>query len=927
MPDSFGSQSTLRVGPREYTVFRLAALAKDFPQSARLPYALKVLLENLLRCEDGRVVRPEDVQALAAWSGASDPHREIAFTPSRVLLQDFTGVPAIVDLAAMRDAMQHMGGDPRRINPLQPAELVIDHSVQVDDYGTGLSFRTNADLEYARNHERYVFLRWGQKAFRNFRVVPPETGIVHQVNLEYLARVVFTDDGARPPLAYPDTLVGTDSHTTMINGLGVLGWGVGGIEAEAAMLGQPVSMLIPPVVGFKLHGRLPEGATATDLVLTVTEMLRGKGVVGKFVEFHGDGLAQLPLADRATIANMAPEYGATCGIFPVDAETLRFLRFTGRPEPLVELVEAYTKEQGLFHTADTPEAVYSNTIELDLSTVEPSLAGPTRPQDRVRLSEAKKSFQDALKGLLSKAVPKVARKEVIRLQTESGVPAAAAGGTAQTLPVAPLVQRLAEKGTPELEHGSVVIAAITSCTNTSNPSVMMAAGLLARKAVERGLQTKPWVKTSLAPGSKTVTDYLIEAGVMRSLEQLRFYLVGYGCTSCIGNSGPLPPPISKAIEENDLVVAAVLSGNRNFEGRIHPEVRANYLASPPLVVAYALAGRMDIDLHHEPLGTSADGTPVYLRDVWPSQQEVREAIERCVHSETYQKVYSQAFEGDTRWKSLAVPEGDLFNWHPSSTYVKHPPYFVNMGVKPEPVADVRGARVLAVLGDSITTDHISPAGSIKPQSPAGQYLIEHGVEPRDFNSYGSRRGNHEVMVRGTFANVRLKNRLAPGTEGGVTRHLPSGEQMSIFDAAMKYEQEGVPLLVLAGKEYGSGSSRDWAAKGPRLLGVRAVIAESYERIHRSNLVGMGVLPLQFGAGDSASTLGLTGEEVYDVEGLAEAIASGFAHGRDVTVKARRPDGVERVFHATVRIDTPQEVLYYQHGGILQYVLRQLLAKK
>jgi aconitate hydratase len=928
MADTFGSKSTLRVGERDYTIFRLHAVEKSFPQAARLPFALKILLENLLRTEDSLIVRADDIEALASWQGSAKTNREIAFTPSRVLLQDFTGVPAIVDLAAMRDAMKRMGGHPRRINPLQPAELVIDHSVQVDDYGSGLSFRTNADLEYARNHERYVFLRWGQKAFRNFRVVPPETGIVHQVNLEYLACVVFTDESAKPhPLAYPDTLVGTDSHTTMINGLGVLGWGVGGIEAEAAMLGQPVSMLIPAVVGFSLHGQLPEGATATDLVLTVTEMLRRKGVVGKFVEFYGEGLAGLPLADRATIANMAPEYGATCGIFPIDAETIRFLRFTGRPEPLVRLVEAYAREQGLFHTRDTEEATYSDTIELDLASVEPSLAGPTRPQDRVRLRDAKKSFQDALKVLLSKAVPKAAPKEVSRLQGEGGNQTAVVAGTTQPLPLTAKVQSLAEQATADLDHGRVVIAAITSCTNTSNPSVMVAAGLLAKKAVERGLQTKPWVKTSLAPGSKAVTDYLIEAGLMRSLEQLRFYLVGYGCTTCIGNSGPLPPPISQAIDERNLVVASVLSGNRNFEGRIHPEVRANYLASPPLVVAYALAGRMDIDLVHEPLGEDSSGNPVYLRDIWPTQQEVQESIARAVHSETFQKVYQKAFEGDKRWQSLLVPEGDLYNWHPSSTYVKHPPYFEDMPAQPPAVTDIHGMRVLAVLGDSITTDHISPAGSIKAQSPAGRYLIEHGVQPRDFNSYGSRRGNHEVMVRGTFANVRLKNRLAPGTEGGVTRHLPDGEEMSIFDAAMKYEREGVPLLILAGKEYGSGSSRDWAAKGPRLLGVRVVIAESYERIHRSNLVGMGILPLQFGAGDSPTTIGLTGEEVYDIEGLSEAVASGFARGRQIAVRARRPDGVERRFQATVRIDTPQEVLYYQHGGILQYVLRQLLAKK
>jgi aconitate hydratase len=755
-------------------------------------------------------------------------------------------------------------------------------------------------------------------------VVPPETGIVHQVNLEYLARVVFTDETSKPrPLAYPDTLVGTDSHTTMINGLGVLGWGVGGIEAEAALLGQPVSMLIPQVIGFKLTGRLPEGATATDLVLTVTETLRRKGVVGKFVEFYGDGLASLPLADRATIANMAPEYGATCGIFPVDAETLRYLRFSGRPEALIRLVEAYTKDQGLFHTPAALEASYSDTVELDLGTVEPSLAGPTRPQDRVRLSEAKPAFADALKVLLSKAEPKPVAKDVKRLEGEGGAQTAPGA----TEPAAPFIPTPTPKETRELEHGSVVIAAITSCTNTSNPGVLLAAGLLAKKAVERGLQSKPWVKTSLAPGSKVVTDYLIEAGLMRPLEQLGFYLVGYGCTTCIGNSGPLPPTVSRAIEEGNLVVAGVLSGNRNFEGRIHPEVRANYLASPPLVVAYALAGRMDIDLYHEPLGHDPQGRPVYLRDLWPTQHEVQQTIERCVRSTMFQKVYSEVTLGDDRWRALAVPEGDLFQWDPDSTYVRHPPYFVDMSPEPPPVREIRQARVLAVLGNSITTDHISPAGSIKVQSPAGRYLIDHGVQPKDFNSYGSRRGNHEVMVRGTFANVRLKNLLVPGTEGGVTRHLPDGEVMSIYDAARRYEQEGVPLLVLAGKEYGSGSSRDWAAKGPRLLGVRAVIAESYERIHRSNLVGMGVLPLQFGAGDSAAILGLTGEEVYDIEGLAEAINSGFAKGREIKVRARRPDGVVREFQATIRIDTPQEVLYYQHGGILQYVLRQLLAQK
>jgi aconitate hydratase len=907
MVNSFGSQGLLRVGDRDYTLFRLAAVQQKFPQAERLPYSLKILLENLLRTEDGLVVRPDDIAALARWDPHARPSREIAFTPARVLLQDFTGVPAVVDLAAMRDAMRRMGGDPRRINPLLPAELVIDHSVQVDAFGSPSAFQINAEHELARNRERYAFLRWGQKAFRNFKVVPPDTGIVHQVNLEYLARVVFVSEEGGRRTAYPDTLVGTDSHTTMINGLGVLGWGVGGIEAEAAMLGQAVSMLIPEVVGFRLTGRLPEGATATDLVLTVTEMLRKKGVVGRFVEFYGDGLAGLPLADRATIANMAPEYGATCGIFPVDAETVRYLRFTGRPEEQVRLVEAYMKEQGLLHTAETPSAAYSDTLTLDLASVEPSLAGPTRPQDRVRLRESKKAFADSLQVLLSRA------KGGKSLPQVAGTPAAA--------PAAPA------PSAGDVRHGSVVIAAITSCTNTSNPSVMLAAGLLAKKAAERGLQTKPWVKTSLAPGSKVVTDYLVEAGLMRPLEQLRFHLTGYGCQTCIGNSGPLPAPVSKAIEDGNLVVAAVLSGNRNFEGRVHPEVRANYLASPPLVVAYALAGRMDIDLYNEPLGTDAKGQPVYLRDVWPNQQEVQQAVEHSVRSDMFHKEYGEVFKGDEHWQALPVPEGEVFNWEPASTYVRHPPYFEGMGKQPAPVQDIRGARVLALLGDSITTDHISPAGSIKPQSPAGRYLVEHGVPVSDFNSYGSRRGNHEVMVRGTFANVRLRNQLAPGTEGGVTRHLPDGAPMSIYDASVKYHDEGVPLLVIAGKEYGSGSSRDWAAKGPLLLGVRAVLAESYERIHRSNLVGMGILPLQFQAGDNAASLGLAGEEVYDIAGLADAVAGNFAGGRDITVRARRADGSDRTFRATVRIDTPQEVRYYQHGGILQYVLRQLLERK
>jgi aconitate hydratase len=935
MSSSFGGESILKVGDREYTIYRLSAVEKKIPRAARLPFSLKILLENLLRNEDGRIVRASDIEALARGRPAAQgngevaftpsacgtgsnafptaANKEIAFTPSRILLQDFTGVPAVVDFAAMRDAMKQMGGDPKRINPLQPAELVIDHSVQVDDFGTPQAFRTNAELEFMRNRERYAFLRWGQKAFRNFRVVPPDTGIVHQVNLEYLARVVFTDESAKPrPRAYPDTLVGTDSHTTMINGLGVLGWGVGGIEAEASMLGQPVSMLIPQVIGFKLHGRLPEGATATDLVLTVTEILRKKGVVGKFVEFYGDGLASLPLADRATIANMAPEYGATCGYFPVDAETLRYLKFSGRPVWLIDLVESYMKEQGMFFTPASPEAQYSDILELELGTIEPSLAGPTRPQDRVKLRDAKSAFAGSLKTLLAK---------------KSGVKGPALAVSETRTEKARLLTADPESGTPELHHGSVVIAAITSCTNTSNPSVMVAAGLVAKKAVERGLQVPPWVKTSLAPGSKVVTDYLVDAGLMPHLEQLRFHLVGYGCTTCIGNSGPLPPAVSRAVDENDLVVAAVLSGNRNFEGRIQSEVRANYLASPPLVVAYALAGRMDIDLYTEPLGRDSKGNPVFLRDIWPTQKEIQNAIERSVRSEMFQKEYGEVFKGDDRWNSLPVPEGDLYKWDVTSTYVKHPPYFINMGEQPARVSDIRGARVLALLGDSITTDHISPAGAIKAQSPAGKYLTEHGIAVKDFNSYGSRRGNHEVMVRGTFANVRLKNLLAPGTEGGITRHLPDGEQMSIYDAAKKYEQEGIPLIVLAGKEYGSGSSRDWAAKGPRLLGLQAVIAESFERIHRSNLVGMGILPLQFLDGQNAASLGLTGEEMYDIEGLASGIADGFSQDRQIKVRARRHDGSAPEFQASVRIDTPQEVLYYQHGGILQYVLRQLLSQK
>ena len=885
--NSFGSRATLRVGDRAYEVYRLDALEKAGFAVSRLPFALKILLENLLRFEDGLSVRHEDVEALARWSPEADPSHEIAFMPARVLLQDFTGVPAVVDLAAMRDAMRRLGGDPRKINPLLPAELVIDHSVQVDAFGSPAAFQVNADLEFERNRERYAFLRWGQGAFRNFRVVPPDTGIVHQVNLEHLARVVFTTDDSRPQ-AYPDTLVGTDSHTTMVNGLGVLGWGVGGIEAEAAMLGQPMTMLIPQVVGFRLTGRLAEGATATDLVLTVTQMLRARGVVGKLVEFFGPGVAALPIADRATIGNMAPEYGATCGIFPVDEEALRYLRFTGRPAWRVALVEAYAKEQGLFHTPDSPEPVFSDTLALDLGSVEPSIAGPKRPQDRIGLKGAKAAWAQALPTL-------------VQGQGPGEAPVAVNGG-----------QHM-------LRHGSIVIAAITSCTNTSNPSVMVAAGLLAKKAVERGLQTQPWVKTSLAPGSKVVSDYLAQAGLMPYLEQLRFHLVGYGCTTCIGNSGPLPEPVSAAIKQGQLVVLSVLSGNRNFEGRIQSEVRGNYLMSPPLVVAYALAGRMDLDLLTEPLGQGRDGRPVLLKDIWPSAAEVAETVEKALHPEMFGKEYGAVFEGDERWKGLPVPQGELYEWDETSAYIRRAPYFDGMPRVPGPVADIAGARVLAFLADSITTDHISPAGSIRKDGPAGRYLVERGVEPRDFNSYGSRRGNHEVMVRGTFANVRIKNKLVPGVEGGVTRHLPDGAQLSIYDASVRYQAERVPLVVLAGKEYGAGSSRDWAAKGPRLLGVRAVIAEGYERIHRSNLVGMGVLPLQFKAGESAESLGLTGEETFDVVGVAAALAG----AREVTVRAKAASGAVREFRATVRVDTPKEADYYRHGGILEYVLRQL----
>ncbi len=929
--NSFGSRSVLRVGSKEYEIYRLKALDEKGISTRHLPYSLRILLENLLRTEDGRNVTADYIKALAAWNRKSKPAKEIAFTPSRVLLQDFTGVPAVVDLAAMRDAMKRLSGDPTLINPLQPAELVIDHSVQVDEFGTPQSFQLNAELEFIRNKERYAFLRWGQTAFHNLAIVPPDTGIVHQVNLEYLARVVFVQEQNGRRSAYPDTLVGTDSHTTMINGLGVLGWGVGGIEAEAAMLGQPVSMLIPQVVGVKLTGKLHEGATATDLVLTITEMLRNHGVVGKFVEYFGPGLQELPLADRATIGNMSPEYGATCGIFPVDKESLAYLRLTGRSEEQIALVEAYCREQGLFHDDKTPDAEYSELLTLDLNTVESSLAGPKRPQDRVTLAQAGESFRIALPSLIKPkaaaqvaAIPAVASgkapsgsvaKQVDRWEQEGGSPTAIGIDNHKVEEHVPADVKKA------LRHGSVVIAAITSCTNTSNPSVMVAAGLVAKKAVEKGLTVPPWVKTSLAPGSKVVRDYLEKAGLLPYLEKIKFHIVGYGCTTCIGNSGPLPKEVSEAIDEKDLVVASVLSGNRNFEGRINSEVRANYLMSPPLVVAFALAGRIDLDLRKDPIGKGKDGQPVYLSDLWPPQREVEETIRKSISSDMFTRSYGEVYHGDNRWRGLPVPKGETYTWEKDSTYIRRAPYFDDMSLKPPPIEDIRSARVLAVLGDSVTTDHISPAGSIKKDSPAGKYLVEHGVKPADFNSYGSRRGNHEVMVRGTFANVRLRNKMVPSLEGGYTRHLPGGAEMSIFEASEKYIAEGVPLVILAGKEYGSGSSRDWAAKGPRLLGVRAVIAESYERIHRSNLVGMGILPLQFLAGESAQSLNLTGEEVFEISAVNELVRK-FTAGRQVRVRAGQKE-----FHALVRIDTPQEAQYYANGGILQFVLRQLIASK
>jgi aconitate hydratase len=882
--NSFNARDKLNVGAQVFEIYRLEKLEQQgLGPIGSLPFSLRILLENLLRCEDGRFVHADDIRALSKWT-PNGPQKETAFMPARVLLQDFTGVPAVVDLATMREAMQKLGGNPKRINPLFPAELVIDHSVQVDSFGKADSFGLNAQLEFQRNIERYQFLRWGQNAFRNFKVVPPDTGICHQVNIEYLARVVCAMPNGNRLEAFPDSLVGTDSHTTMVNSLGVFGWGVGGIEAEAAMLGQPLSMLVPEVVGFKLHGRLPEGSTATDLVLTVTEMLRKKGVVGKFVEFYGSGLSSLSVPDRATIANMAPEYGATMGFFPVDDETLSYLRFTARSHEQIALVEAYCKEQSLFRTDSTPDPQFSDKLELDLGSIEPTVAGPKRPQDRVALKNAKSSFTKVVEG---------APTQEVTVKNN---------GDAFTL-----------------SSGAVVIAAITSCTNTSNPSLMLGAGLLAKKAVERGLQVKPWVKTSLAPGSKVVTDYLQASGLISYLEKLKFHLVGYGCTTCIGNSGPLPEPIGAAIKENNMIAVAVLSGNRNFEGRVHPLVRANYLASPPLVVAYALAGRMDLDLTTDSLGTGSDGKPVFLREIWPTPQEVEATVRASVTTEQYRKEYAEVFEGDAQWKGMQIPEGDLYQWDANSTYIKLPPYFENMPKNPAPLADISGARVLAVLGDSVTTDHISPAGSIAVDSPAGKYLIAHGVKPHEFNSYGARRGNHEVMMRGTFANIRLRNQLAPGTEGSWTLHLPDNEKMYIYDASVKYREDGVPLLVIAGKEYGSGSSRDWAAKGTRLLGVRAVLAESYERIHRSNLVGMGVLPLEYLPGENRESLGLTGHEVFDIEGIAT-----LAPRKEATVHAKSADGKVKTFKARIRVDTPEEVSYYRHGGILQYVLRQML---
>ena len=881
--DSFGARASLGVGDRKYDIWRLGAVSSGHVD--KLPFSLRVLLENLLRHEDGVAVTKEDIEAVAAWDPKAEPSVEIAYHPARVILQDFTGVPAVVDLAAMRNAIQTMGGDPAQINPVQPVDLVIDHSVQVDHSASHEAFDLNVKLEYLRNRERYLFLRWGTESFENFRAVPPGTGIVHQVNLEFLGRTIWSRQDGDTWLAYPDTLVGTDSHTTMINALSVLGWGVGGIEAEAAMLGQPISMLVPQVVGFKLHGKLPEAATATDMVLTVTQMLRARGVVGKFVEFFGPGLEHLSLPDRATISNMAPEYGATCGFFPIDDETLAYLQFTNRPEEEVKLVEAYAKEQGLFRTADTPDPVFTDTLELDLSTVVPSIAGPKRPQDRIALTDSKTAW-DALVQKQAKAVDSKVGVEDF-----------------------------------ELSHGSVVIAAITSCTNTSNPSVLVAAGLLARNAVERGLRTKPWVKTSLAPGSRVVTEYLTKSGLLGDLESLGFHVVGYGCTTCIGNSGPLPEPIANGIGEGDLIATSVLSGNRNFEGRISPHVRANYLASPPLVVAYALAGHMGIDLYKEPLGKDEDGEDVFLKDIWPSPTEVQEVVRTTLGKKMFAEQYAGVFDGDENWRKLATPSGQLYAWDDASTYVRNPPYFEGMGPEPDALQDVAGARVLAKLGDTVTTDHISPAGAIPKDGPAGKYLIEHGVKPTDFNSFGSRRGNHEVMIRGTFGNIRLRNQLAPGTEGGWTRHQPSDEQMTIFDASERYRAENVPLVVLGGTEYGTGSSRDWAAKGTILLGVKAVIVKSFERIHRSNLVGMGVLPLVFKDGEGIDELGLTGKETFAIQGIAD----GLSPRKTLKVTATTDDGKTTEFEVIARLDTPNEVEYYRHGGILQYVLRNMLS--
>jgi aconitate hydratase len=912
--NSFGTRTEIRSGGQPVQIYSLPALEKaGFPRVARLPYSLKILLENLLRRENDAFVKADDIRAVAQWDAVSTSTKEISFMPARVLLQDFTGVPCVVDLAAMRDAIVALGGNPDRVNPLQPVELVIDHSVQVDYFGRADAFSLNAELEAARNRERYAFLRWGQRAFRNFKVVPPETGIVHQVNIEYLARVVFSERVDGRTVAYPDTLVGTDSHTTMVNGLGVVGWGVGGIEAEAAMLGQPVSMLIPQVLGFRLTGVLPRGTTATDLVLTITEALRKHGVVGKFVEFFGNGLRHLTIADRATLGNMCPEYGATVAIFPIDEMTLDYLRLTGRDEVQVGLVEDYARAQGLFRTDDTPEAVYTETLELDLSHVEPSLAGPKRPQDRVSLNRAKAAFETALPTM---QVPS-------KLPAKTGDAGGARHGVAtMTSAVAQSGVAVADPVLDELDHGAVVIAAITSCTNTSNPSVMIGAGLLAKKAVDKGLTRKPWVKSSLAPGSKVVTEYLKAAGLTRYLDELGFNLVGYGCTTCIGNSGPLPDEVAAVVREKNLVVCSVLSGNRNFEGRIQQDVRANYLASPPLVVAYALAGWITKDLTTEPLGKDRAGNPVYLKDIWPTEQELQETMLKAVNAEMFRKSYANVFTGDVHWQKLSVPEGDRFQWDSSSTYVRKPTFLEGMTMVPAAPADITGARVLALLGDSITTDHISPAGAIKADSPAGKYLIERGVKPSDFNSYGARRGNHEVMVRGTFANVRLRNQMAPGTEGGWTQYQPGGEVMTIYDASVRYREAGVPLLVIAGKEYGSGSSRDWAAKGTQLLGVKAVIAESFERIHRSNLVNMGVLPLEFKAGENPASLGLTGCESYDLAGVAE----GLRPRGDVRVIARRADGTSLSFLTTARIDTPEELVAFRHGGILPYVLRQLMTR-